>query len=206
MDNKFKVFQNGFHKVLDLVETADKTAIKNYESVIRILPSDVLIEMFNCEDFNIENENYNADMLRLVNALSLEFIRYKNYLKADLYVHRVFEEDLYKDEVDIKIFAYACRNSENKREPLKMFFESVNGKYKFVGAENTDKNIIDESCEVFLQRVDDDFFLRTRRVIRGWEIYNKAIPISFDEILQCVEDEEEYAEDIEIEFDAEFDL
>lgn len=206
MDRKFKVFQKGFNKVFDLIETADVLAIDDYEKLVGNLPVDVLMNMLTCEDFNIDNEKYNADMVRLVNAVSLEYIKYKNYLKTDIYVHRLFQEDLYKEEVNIKLFAYSKRNTVKKKEPLKVFFNHENGKYKLEKVENDDKNIIDTSCEVFLERIDDDFYLRTHRIVRGWEIYEKIIPVSFDEILQCVEDEDEYEEDIEIEFDADFDL
>ena len=206
MENKYKIFQKGFNKVFDLIETADDLAIRDYEKLVESLPVETLIKLFECDDFNVDNERYNADLVRLVNAVSLEFIKYKDYLKTDVYIHRLFEEDLYKEEVNIKLFAYAQRNTVKKKEPLKVYLNHENDEYKLERIENNDKSIIDTSCEIFLERIGDDFFLRTHRIVRGWEIYEKVIPVSFDEILQCVEDEDEYEEDIEIEFDAEFDL
>ena len=200
MDNKYKVFQKGFHKVLDLVETADVYAIRDYERLIGNLSGEILINMYKCDDFIVDNDNYNADMVRLVNELSFEFVTNKKFSQTSLSVHRVFEEDLYKDEVFIKLFSYSFRNTSKKPEPLKVYFEETDAKYSFTGTSKENNNI-DINCEVYLERIDDDFYLRSVRTICGWEIYNKQIPVTFDEIIQCVEDEDEYEEDIEMELD-----
>ncbi|MBR4998334.1 MAG: hypothetical protein IKY10_00495 [Clostridia bacterium] len=202
MENKYKVFQKGFHKVLDLVETADVYAIKDYERLVGNLPGDVLIEMFKCEDFVIDNEKYNADMVRLVNELSFEFVTNKKFSQTEMTIHRVFEEDLYKDEVYVRLFSYSFRNTSKKQEPMQVFYEEKDGKYNYTG-NNKENNSFDLNCEVYLERIDDDFYLRSVRTICGWEIYDKRIPVTFDEIIQCVEDEDEYADDLEMELDFE---
>jgi len=206
MEKKYKVFQKGFNRVLDLIESADGFAFNDYINLIESLPQEVVNKLYDCDDFNVDNKFYNADMLRMVNAVSLEYIRYKNYLKTDVFIHRLFEEDLYKDDVNIKLFAYSQRNTPDKKEPYKMYFNKKNKDYIYTGDNQTDEKILDTTCEIFLQRKDDDFYLITTRNFRGWEMYEKAVPISFDELLQCIEDEDEYEEDLEIEFDAEFDL
>lgn len=200
MDNKYKVFQKGFHKVLDLVETADDFAIKCYEKLVGNLSGDVLIEMFKCDDFSIDCDQYNAEMVRLVNELSFEFVTNKKFSQTSLSVHRVFEEDLYKNEVYVRLFSYSFRNTSKKQELMKVFFEERDGKYNYTGS-NKENNSFDINCEVYLERVDDDFFLRSVRTVCGWEIYDKRVPVTFDEIIQCVEDEDEYVEDIEMELD-----
>ena len=117
-------------------------------------------------------------------------------------VHRVFEEDLYKDEVYIKLFSYSFRNTEKKQEPMLFYFEEVDGKYNYKGS-NKVKGTVDINCEVYLERDDDDFYLRSARTVCGLEIYNKRIPVTFDEIVQSVEDEDDYEEDLEMELDFE---
>ncbi len=206
MDKKYKVFQKGFNGVLDLIETADGFAFKSYENLINSLPKEIVEKLYDCDDFNVENVNYNADLLRTVNAVSLEFISYKDYLKTDIFVRRIFEEELYKEDVDIKLFAYAQRNTTKKQEPFKMFFNKQGDDYVYQGDNQGDDKILDTTCEIFLQRKGDDFYLLTKRNFRGWEIYKKTISVSFDEVLQCLEDEDEYEEEMEVEFDAEFDL
>ena len=201
MDNKYKVFQKGFHKVLDLVETADENAIKYYENLVGNLPVEVLLKMLECEDFNITNDNYIAEAVRLVNEINFEFVRNKKFAQIEMNVHRIFEEDLYKDEVRIRLFSFYARNVKNRPKALQVFLQENNGKYKLEKLENDDKNLIDINCEVFLERIDDDFYLRTRKTIRGWEVCDKIVPVSFDEIIQCVEIEDEYEEDIEMELD-----
>lgn len=200
MDNKYKVFQKGFHKVLDLVETADNYAINDYQKLVRCLPGDVLIEMFNCEDFSTDNERFNVEMVRLVNELNFQLVTKQKFTQTEMTIHRVFEEDLYKDEVFIKLFSYSFRNTSKKQEPMQVFCEEVDGKYNYTGS-NKAKSDIDINCDVYLERIDDDFYLKSVRTICGWEIYNKQIPVTFDEIIQCVEDEDEYEEDVEMELD-----
>jgi len=201
MDNKYKVFQKGFHKVLDLVETADDTAIQFYEKFIGQLPAEVLLGLVTCEDFVIDDEKYNADMVRLVNELSFQYVLNQKFSQTSLSVHRVLEEDLYKDVVNIKIFSYSYRNTKIKPEPFKVYFEERDGKYFYQGNNKKQNNDLDVKCEVYLLRDDNEFFLRSVRTINGWEIYDKQIPVTFDEIIHCVEDEEEYEEEIEMELD-----
>lgn len=201
MENKFKVFQKGFHKVLGLVEIADEAAIRYYENLVGNLPVDILMKLIECDDFNINNENYIADAVRLVNEISFEYIKNNKYSQIEMSVHRIFEEDLYKDDVNIKLYSFSLRNTKNKPKPVTLFISEENGKFKLERTENFDKNVIDITCEVFLERVDDDFYLRTKKTSRGWEVDDKVEPVSFDEIMQCVEDEDEYEEDIEMDLD-----
>ena len=127
MENKYKVFQKGFHKVLSLVEIADDTAIRYYENLVGNLPVDILMKLIECDDFNINNENYIADAVRLVNEISFEYIKNNKYSQIEMSVHRIFEEDLYKDNVNIKLYSFSLRNTKNKPKPLTLFVCEENG-------------------------------------------------------------------------------
>ena len=70
--------------------------------------------------------------------------------------------------------------------------------------DNNIRKNIEFRYEVYLQNIDNEFYLTVTKSFRGVEIYTKQVPISFDELLDCVELEDEYEEAMEIELD--FDL
>lgn len=207
MKDNYKVFDKGFNKVLDLVESKDKSIFNNFKTIIDIIPDNVIDAISSCDDFATEEENFNVDFMRLVNAVSLEFTNNNKYLKSDVYVHRIFEEDLFKQELNLKIFSINMRNTFKKMPKLELFYEQVGDKYKFVGSNDKDKEkILDYTCEIYLANKEDEFYLNIINQFRGIELSNIQIPITFDELMNYVEVEDEFEEDMEIEFDADFEL
>ena len=207
MREEYKVFDKGFNKVLDLVESYNSSFYNKYKSVIDTVDDIVLDAVVDCEDFATGNAKYDVDFMRLPNAVSLDYTRKKKFLRSEIYVHRIFEEDLFKMGVELKLFSIDIRNCEKKPKNLEFYYEVKNNKLNFVGTNDTkDKIDIDIHYQIDLVSENDEFYLVCTKELRGVPIYSKEIPISFDELYQYVETEEEYEEDMEVEFDADFDL
>ena len=203
MEEKYKIFKQGFNKILDLLSLVDDEVEVNYKKFINIIPGNVLGAVSECDDFATHNDKYYVDFMRMVNAVSLDFINNKPYLRTEIYVHRLYEEDL----APKKLFSLTVRNTSIKKPNIQLFYEEKDNKFDFVGTNDKPKeNNIDISWEVYLEYEDFEPYLVYKKFFRGLEIVSKEIPITFDELAQFIEDEEEYEEDFEVEFDADFDL
>lgn len=206
MEEKYKIFNKGFNKILDLITDFDDEIIRKYKKIVDILPSSVVAAMNECDDFATECDEFNVDFMRLVNAVSLDFARYKNYLRTEICVHRFFREDLFKNNLSLKIFSINLRNTKKKKPDLQFFYKEVDGKYVYEETnDNAEKNI-DLSMEIYLDSRGDEYYLVCIKNFRGIEVSQKEKLVSFDELMQSVEDEDDFEEDMEIEFDADFDL
>lgn len=207
MREEYKVFDKGFNKVIDLVEQYDSKVINKFKAVLNIMPNKVVDAMGECADFAFEASEYDVDFMRLVNAVSLDFSRKKNYLKAEVYIHRYFEDDLFKTDLNIKLMSVCLRNTPNKKTNMQLFYEEKDGAYRYVGS-NYDGNeeFLDASWDVYLEMRDDEYYLISSRTFRGIEVYRKEHLISFDELYRFIEDQDDYEDDWEIEFDPDFDI
>lgn len=207
MREEYKVFDKGFNKVLDLVESYNSAFYKKYEAIIDTIDDVVLDAVVDCEDFATGNNNFDVDFMRLVNAVSLDYTRKKNYLRSEIYVHRIFEEDLFKTGLELKLFSIDQRNCEKKPKNLEFYYEVNGDKLNFVGTNDKKDNIdIDMHYQIDLVSENEEFYLICTKELRGIPVYRKEIPVSFDELYQFVENEDKYEEDMEVEFDADFDL
>lgn len=207
MDSEYLIFDKGFNKVLDLIGSVDNEAVNNYKKIVNIIPEEVLDAISGCEDFATDCAEFNVDFMRLVNAVSLDFSRNKNFIRTDIYVHRIFEDDLFKNNLSLKIFAINVRNTENKKPNIQLNYIQEKGGYKFVGTnDNANEKIIDYTFEIYLDSRDDQYFLVSVKSFRGVVLNTKEVEISFDELMCAVEDEDDCEDDCEVEFDADFDL
>ena len=94
MEDKYKIFNNGFNKILDLIGCLDCDIKKYYKKIVDLIPDNVVDAVSNCDDFQTESKQFSVDFMRLVNAVSLDYIQNKPYLRSEIYVHRLFEDDL----------------------------------------------------------------------------------------------------------------
>jgi len=207
MREEYKVFDKGFNKVLDLVESYNGSFYNKYKSVIDIVDDIVLDAVVDCEDFATETEAFDVDFMRLVNAVSLDYSRKKNYLRSEIYIHRIFQEDLFKTGLNLKLFSIDQRNAEIKPKNLEFYYELKENKLDFIKTnDEKDKIDIDIHYQIDLVSENDEFYLVCTKELRGIPIYSKEIPISFDDLYQFIETEEEFEEDLEIEFNGDFEL
>jgi len=141
------------------------------------------------------------------NSLDFDFTRYKNYLRVELKICRYFVEQLYEDSEPIELFNLKLRNQEVKQPELRVFFEQKDGKLVFCGDDNKAKpNYVDVEYQAFIEREEDKYVVISRKMIRGWIVYEKRYDAFLDELIQCMETEDEYVKDEVVEFDADFDL
>lgn len=207
MEEKYLVFKKGFNKVLDLLSGYDMPMLKKYKRVIDIMPENVIDAVSCCDDFATDNKQFNVDFMRHENAVSLDYSRNQNYLRAEIYVHRFFEEDLFNQNLYLKIFSLNIRNSQVKKPTIQLYYEVNGNKLNFVGTNDKDnKNNIELTYEVYLINRDNEYYLVFKNYFRGAEISEQEFNVSFDELYQYVENEDKYEEDFEVEFDADFDL
>lgn len=216
MEDRYKIFQKGYNKILDLIENVDEKLIKQYKSFISIIPKEIIKKITRCEDFAVNSEWLNAEMMVFCNSIDFDFTRYENYLKADMSIHRFFDDDLFPktdkdgnvvEEDPIKIFSLSFRNTPVKQKNVEIYFEQVDNAYKYTG------NNIDEKTkgkdieyEVFLEIRDEKYYIVCRKTSRGVLVYEQEEEFTFDELMLYIEEEDEHEEDLEIEFDADFDI
>lgn len=203
MEEDFKVFTKGFDKILDLIELGDDEVCEKYKKYMSMVPSNVLDAVSESKDFETGNSQFTVDFMRYENAVSLDFIRKNKYLRSEVYIHRLHEEDLSPK----KIFSLKVRNTKNKKEDLKFYYVEKDGKYDFVGTNDKPNEInVDISWEVYLNYNDFGPYLEYIKSFRGMQIYSRTIQLTFDELTQYFETEEKCGDDWEIEFDADFDV
>ena len=201
------IFDKGFNKSIDLIKEVDEDLYGLFHRFCLMLPARVKRKTEECEDFVIDNELYNAEMLRTVNSVNLDFITYKKYFRHFIYAHRYFEEDLFKDEVDITLFTLNQRNTQKKKPNLEFYFEEKDNEYKFLGTnDNSQEKTLDLVYNVRLEKREDEFYLISEKLFRGIQLYQKENLVSFDTLMNFVEDEEEYEEELEVEFDLDSNL
>lgn len=207
MEERHKIFQKGYNKILDLVEEIDGYLVKKYKQFVNSLPEEVIDVIGECEDACGVNDDYDIEICALVNAVDIDFTRFKNYLRTNICVHRIFEDNLFEGECSIRIFSFSERNTKKKMPDLKMFYEEVDGKYRYLGNnDQTNGNAKEYEWDVYLDRFGDDFILSSTMYFKGCEIYKNERLISFDEVMQCVEDEDDFEEDMEFDFTPDFDI
>jgi len=216
MQDKYLIFDKGYNKILDLLEEADLEVASMHEKVVNNMPINVFNQIRELEDFTKQTSTHNTEMIMLGNRIDLDFTRYQNFINAQMEVHRIFEQHVFPkvdkkgnfiQEEPIVLYKLEIRNTPRKQPDLNVYFEEQNGKFVYVGSNNTDNNIIDLCYIVSLEKIAGNFFLVSTKTARGWEIYTKRSEIAFDEVIDRVEDEDDYEEDaVDAEFEADFDI
>lgn len=183
MREEYKVFDKGFNKVLDLVSSAKGQAAEGYCNFINILPDEVLEELSTCEEFEKSNQFYIVSLCNSGNTLHLEFASNYKYIRSQLKVHRIFQNEL-DEEDNIELFEFVIKNTPT--------------------GEKKGANAYEYRWNINLVLKGYDYYLNTITTINN-KVYYNEVEISFDEIQNCLETEDEYIPDIEIEFDSDMD-
>lgn len=179
MNKEYKIFDKGFNKILDLISIGENETSDKFAKFVKLLPYNVKEETQKCCDFETQNEDCEVSYSRLVNAIDFEFVKLKPYLRFEIYVHKLFKEDL---------------------SPKKIFSLKVNN---LMGANYKDFDI---SWEVYLDYNDFGPYLEFKKTLCGNERYLLRKQISYYELERYLETEEQYEDDWEIEFDADFEV
>ena len=181
------IFDIGFDKTIELIKEVDVNLYNFFRDFCLNLPANVKSKTEECEDFSFDNDLYNAEMLRTVNSLNLDFITYKEYFRNFVYVRRFFEEDILEENVDLSLFVFNQRNTKRKLPNLNLYYEKNDNGYKFLGTNDKDclKNT-DTNYEVKLQSRDEMYYLVSTKSFRGIEIYRKEVPIGLWNMLKIV--------------------
>ncbi len=211
MEEEYKIFKNNFNKALDLVSNVDPELEKKYKQIVRRFPRDLIYKISTEEFFHtpLDNDDYYAEMDTFNRQVVLDYTRYDNYLRVEIEVGRYFPQQLYTEilEGPIKVFNLRYRNQRIKQPELRLFYEVREGKIFYTGNnDKADHNYVEVEYDVFLEKNGVDFMLTSRKTVRGWLIYEKKYLVYLDELIHCAELEEDYKDDDEVEFDADFDL
>ena len=194
MREDYKVFDKGFNKVLDLIESAAGQGAEGYENLVDILPDDVLEKLETCEEFEIENQFYIASLCNTGNTLHFEFARRYNYLRVQLKVHRIFQEEIDSDD-NIELFELVLKNTPTGVKKGENAFE-----------DRWNINLVLDGFDYYLKTlttIDDKSNINQKIVDK---VYVSKVPVTYDEIQTSLETEEEYSPDLEVEFDSEFEV
>jgi len=194
MREEYKVFDKGFNKVLDLIESAKGQGAEGYCNFVNILPDEVLEKLDTCEEFEIENQFYIASLCNTGNTLHFDFARRYNYLRVQLKVHRIFQEEIENND-SIELFELVLKNTPTGVKKGENAFE-----YRW------NINLVLEGFDYYLKTLTtiDDKSNRNKKIVD--KIYVSKVPVTYDEIQTSLETEDEYSPDLEIEFDAGYDL
>ncbi|MBR6779095.1 MAG: hypothetical protein IKM43_03005 [Clostridia bacterium] len=214
MKEKYKVFKKGFNKTLDLIEQADAGLARIYKTLINKLSQDVIDKILKWEDFYIDDDKNNIEMRIYQNRLELDYIEKTNYLRAEIELYRFFEEEIMPQQTKrglqikkpVRLFTLSLCNTASKNNVLQAHVEEIDGQYKYVGFNDDNKNVIDMYFDVYIDFDGEDYNLCVEKSSRGWMLDCKKENLLYEEILQSVEDEDAYEEEMEIEFTPEFDI
>ena len=207
MSGRFFIFDKGFNKILDLLSDYEPKIANIYGNFVNGLPYAITDETYKLEEFSLPENNYFAEMCVMENSIWLDVVNNKPYMRFELYVHRLYEENLSEENSHFRLFKFGYRNTVDKRPDIQFNYREENGKYVFVGTNDNPHEIInDKYYEVLLERRGDDYYLISIGNNRGIEFYRNELKLSFYDLVEYIEDEDEYEEDFDIEFDADFDL
>ena len=184
MREEYKVFDKGFNKVLDLIESAQGQGAEGFQNLVDILPDEVLEKLETCEEFDKSNQFYIASLCNTGNTLHFDFARRYNYIRSQLKLHRIFQKEL-DDNDNIEIFEFVLKNTPTGEKKGPKAYE-----YRW---------------NINLVLKGYDYYLTTITTINN-KVYFNEVQVSYDEIQSCLETEEDYSPDLEFEFDADFDL
>lgn len=187
MDKECKVFSGGFNKILDLISIEQNEVADKFERFVKLIPQNIKNEISQCCDFEYIDDDCEIDMSRLVNSIDVDFIKFRPYLRFEIYIHKLFEEDLSPK----KLFSLCVKNTKPN--------------YKKSTSNEVDRSI-NTAWEVYLDYNDFGPYLEYRKIFRGEKIYSKKEQMSYYQLENCLETEEEYEDDWEIEFDADFEV
>ena len=199
MEEKYKIFDKGFNKVLDLIEYSDAELFNRYKSALRFVPKKILCKLQDCEDVSFNTEGYSFEMLRTENSLNIEFnLEGEKYLKTQMYIRRIFAEDLLDDDKEeIKIFSIYQRNSKDKKHPY--VFEDNNGVLRAKNYKD-DENSKELGVDFVLEKDSFGIYLVRYTTVRGVVLREVKDVLDLDDMYEYLEVEDEYEEELEVEF------
>lgn len=202
MELECKVFDKGFNKILDLIEDVDYQLFNRFKLMMRFLPENLKDKLQKCEDVEFRNDAFNFEMLRTENSLNLDFaLESPKYLKNEIYIRRLFDEDMLSDEEEIKIFSIYQRNTKKKNSPL--LFKECDGVLTPFTTEDRAKEI---KVELIIKKVKDSFVLIKNTNIRGLETREIKDVFKLEEMFEYLEVEDEYEEELEVYLDIDDDF
>ncbi len=197
MEDKYKIFNYGFNKILDLVEFVDSDIADNYKKHISIVPSNVINAVCDCDDFATSTPKFSVDYMDFDNSVSFDYTNKQPYIRTEIYIHKLFGEDLSPK----KLFSLTVRNTKIKQPDLQFHYELKDGELNLIKtSDNNCLKNIEISWEVYLAYEEMEPYLVYKKFYRGIEIVSKEVKISFDELTQFIDDEvieNEYDSNIE---------
>ena len=197
MEDKYKIFNYGFNKILDLVEMVDSDIINNYKKYLNIVPENVIYAVAESDDFSTYSQKFSVDYMEFGDSVSFDYSNKQPYLRMEILINKLFGEDL----APKKLFSMTVRNTKIKQPDLQFHYELIDGKLKLIRTSDKEclKNI-DISWEVYLAYEEMEPFLIYKKYFRGVEVTSKEVNITFDELTQFIDDEvieNEYDSNIE---------
>lgn len=199
MEEKYKIFDKGFNKVLDLIEYSDAELFNRYKSALHFVPKKILCKLQDCEDVSFNTEGYSFEMLRTENSLNIEFnLEGEKYLKTQMYIRRIFAEDILDDDQEkIKIFSIYQRNSKDKKYPY--VFEDNKGVLRAKNYKD-DENSKELGVNFVLEKDSFGIYLVRYTTVRGVVLREVKDVLDLDDMYEYLEVEDEYEEELEVEF------
>lgn len=210
MEQKYRVFAEGYNKMLDLVEMVDSELLEKYKKVISKMPASVIEMLPYKKEFCYQGEDLRIDKDCYDEMIEFQYTTYRKYFNASINIYPYYEDELLEDDEDedneeieidpeieeeedgdIFIFSLTMTNTQGEAK-IKFNFEEENGQYKYVGAE---QNGIELDCSVFVERRNDDYFLVSKHLLNGVEVKKIEKPISYEELVEYACEEKEIKDD-----------
>ena len=202
MELEYRIFEKGFNKMLDLVNVWDEEVAKRFKSLVRIMPNTVTRKTHKCQDILIDNDIYNFEMLRTENSLNIDYIiKGEKFLKNEVYIRRIFEEDLQKEDFDIELFSIYQRNTSKR--PPRIVFDGSDNYLNMLTSQDGSKEI---KYTIGLKDVGEYFFLYKKTNVKGVEVVEGLAMLETVELFEHLETEDEYEEELEVYLDLDDDF
>ena len=191
MEDKYKIFSEQYNKILDLIELSVPDVVVNYKNLISNLPNMVKEKLLTKEQFVCDGKGFRAILEVYEDELVFEFINYGKYLSRTVTIKPFYEDEIIEDkdinfsdsENDFFMFSFTMVNTEDD-PTIKFNYEEKDGNYNYL---NSKVDGVEIDCEVFLEKLNGEFYLVVRKNFNGVEVCKKEYPVSYQSLIDCVD-------------------
>lgn len=191
MEDKYKLLNEDYSKILDLVGLVDEKLLNKYKNLIDKLPPYINTFFEMKELFYLIIKNLMINLSVVENTLMFKYTNTENYFQLSIYFDLFNQNDLDSEET-IYIFDLKQTNTRTEPSVIRIEYEqNEDGELNHVQSVNDGVEI---SYNVFIRKLDDMYFLVSKKYINGQEIYSNVEPITYDCLLK-------YASENKIDYD-----
>lgn len=213
------ILNEKYIKLLELVERIDKKLVDKISLIIKSFPKPVKRYLKNEQSCSINSTESTIDINICNDIIDLQYIKYKNYSNTNIFIKPFYEDELTTDfeefvedldlsdedfedddfEEDFHHLLLCSLTQTNTEEKCSLkFYYNQNGKnYDLKKVENTPNNGKELDISVYLDKIDEEFYLTCVRTFNGVELSSTTKKIDYSDLLEfAIEENNNFNEDI----------